>query len=281
MGSAVLSGILRGNLDESPVSKFIACVQSEHSARKLRTQYKDHLHHLTILHADNLKAFREADIFILGFKPNMAKAILGASGVGDALRGKLVISLLAGNPPYKLEQLIYNDPIDPVSEVYTQRIDRSNRCRITRVIPNMAAHIGESMTIIEDPPPDLGQEDIETTRWIFGQIGQVRFIAPEVFDVGGALVGASTAFMTIAFEGLLDGAVSEGIKRDEAKEMLAQAVIGMAKLLAAGEHPAVLREQTSSPRGMTIRGLMALEAGNVRSSYSNAILVATARAREL
>lgn len=71
------------------------------------------------------------------------------------------------------------------------------------------------------------------------------------------------------------------MKRVEAKEMLAETLRGMADLLAAGEHPAVLREAISSPRGTTSRGLLALGAGNVRSSFSRAIMDATDRAREM
>jgi pyrroline-5-carboxylate reductase len=278
MGTAVLSGILahRNTATQAPITKFIACVQSSSSAERLRTAFQQHLNCVTVLENDNLRAFQAADIIILACKPYMAAAVLGATGVRDALKWKFLISVLAGSSPAKLDEFIYGGyPTTP------KQCEVEGRCYITRATPNMAASLGSSMTLIETTDPPLPQNLVDVATWIFQQVGAVRYIAPNVFDCGSALTGAGIAFMTIAVDGLLDGAVAEGMKRGEAKEMLAETLRGMADLLAAGEHPAVLREAISSPGGTTIRGLLALEAGNVRSSFSRAIMDATDRAREM
>jgi pyrroline-5-carboxylate reductase len=279
MGTAVLSGILahRNTATQAPITKFIACVQSSSSAERLRSTFQQHLDCVTVLEDDNLRAFQAADILLLACKPYMAAAVLGATGVRDALKWKFLISVLAGSPPARLDEFIYGDW--PTTTPKQREVE--GRCYMTRATPNMAASLGSSMTIIEasDPPPP--QNLVGVATWIFQQVGAVRYVAPSVFDCGSALTGAGIAFMTVAVDGLLDGAVAEGMKRVEAKEMLAETLRGMADLLAAGEHPAVLREAISSPRGTTIRGLLALEAGNVRSSFSRAIMDATDRAREM
>jgi pyrroline-5-carboxylate reductase len=277
MGTAVLSGILANRSKtaaQAPISKYIACVQTPASAERLHTTFQDHLEHLTILQNDNLKAFQAADVILLACKPHMARSVLGAAGVRKALEGKFLISVLAGSTPATLEQLIYDGWM-------RQDIGQEPRCVIARATPNMAAALGSSMTIIEAAPPPLPRELSDVAAWIFRQVGEVRHVAPEVFDCASALTGAGIAFMTIAVDGLLDGAVSEGIARVEAKEMLAQTLRGMADLLAAGSHPAVLREEISSPRGTTIRGLLALEKGGARASFSRAIIETTERAREM
>jgi len=280
MGTAVLFGILakRYAAAQAPITKFIACVQSPSSAKRLEETFRVHLDLMAVLQNDNLRAFQEADIILLACKPYIAASVLGAHGVRDALKGKFLISILAGSSPSKLSEYIYGHES---AEIYSIA-DPKERCYITRATPNMAASLGSSMTIIEaatDPLFPQNYNDIAT--WIFEQVGTVRHVAPNVFDCGSALTGAGIAFLTIAVDGLLDGAVAEGIKRVEAKEMLAETLRGMADLLAAGEHPAVLREAISSPRGTTIRGLLALEKGNVRSSFSKAIMDATDRAREM
>ncbi len=279
MGTAVLSGILanRNTAAPAPITKFIACVQSPSSAERLQKAFHAHLDHVTVLQNDNLGAFQAADIILLACKPYMADAVLGAPGVRNALRGKFLISVLAGSSPSKLDGIL-----DRSAEGRPgPRAQEEGRCYIARATPNMAASLGSSMTIIEATEPPLPQKLRDVATWIFEQVGAVRYVAPEVFDCGSALTGAGIAFMTIAVDGLLDGAVAEGMKRVEAREMLAETLRGMADLLAAGEHPAVLRESISSPRGTTIRGLLALEAGNVRSSFSRAIIDATDRAREM
>jgi pyrroline-5-carboxylate reductase len=80
----------------------------------------------------------------------------------------------------------------------------------------------------------------------------------------------------------LDGAVSEGLKREDAKKMLTQSLISLAAILEKGEHHAMLREKFSSPTGTTIAGLLSLdEDNNVRKAYSDAVIACAQRGLEL
>jgi pyrroline-5-carboxylate reductase len=273
MGTAVLSGILanRNTAKEAPITKFIACVQTPSSAERLRTTYQAHLDCLAILENNNLTAFQCADVILLACKPYLAPQILSAAGVRNALSGKLLISVLAGSAPAKLDTLIYG-----------HHSKHELRCHIIRATPNMAASLGSSMTLLEASPQPLPPSLAGIASWIFSQVGTVKYVSPDVFDAASVLTGSGIAFLTIAVDGMLDGAVAEGIKRSDAKEMLAQTLKGMAELLGAGgAHPAVLREEISSPRGTTIRGLLALEQGGVRGSFGRAVMEAVGRVREL
>jgi pyrroline-5-carboxylate reductase len=272
MGSAILSGILNAATKLSPlstekllISNFMACVQSDASARKLQSVFKNYLDHVKILADDNLKAFQAADVILLACKPYMAESILGADHVRDALKGKLLISVLAGTSNADLERYIYGDAI----------LVETDKCCVMRAMPNMAAQIGESITIIAvspSPPPEVYAN---ITTWIFEQCGDVCQIADNLYNAGAVLAGATPAFLTVAFDGILDGAVAQGIKRDVAKQILAQSFIGAAKLLQGGEHPAVLREKISSPKGTTIQGLNTLEKHGVRSAFTDAFVQST------
>ncbi|RAL61207.1 hypothetical protein DID88_010286 [Monilinia fructigena] len=88
----------------------------------------------------------------------------------------------------------------------------------------------------------------EAMKWVFQSIGQYTYVPDNVFQVAGVLAGCTPAWFLTAFDGILDGAVSEGMKRDTATEILAGSMLAAAKMIQNGEHPAVLREKISSPR---------------------------------
>lgn len=279
MGGAVLAGVLDsvekakklGSSGQVPISSFIVSVHSKNSAEKLSSSFSAYAKQIVITQ-DNMQVFQESDIIMLGFKPYMAEDILKGEGVREAIEGKLVISLLAGSSPPKLEGFIYGED-DSTS--------RDKRCRVTRVCPNMSAEVGESMTIIETSTPPLPPQFAAVTEWIFQQCGRTRPVEPELFDASAALAGSAIAFMTVAFDGLLDGAVYEGVKRTEAQALLSQTLMGLAKLMQEGQHPATLRENSASPRGTTIRGLLKLEKASVRAAFSEALMESTARAKSM
>ncbi|MFT6498071.1 MAG: pyrroline-5-carboxylate reductase, partial [Akkermansiaceae bacterium] len=90
------------------------------------------------------------------------------------------------------------------------------------------------------------------------------------------------AYVYTFIEALADGAVLEGLPRDQALALATQTVLGAAKMVAySKEHPALLRDRVTSPGGTTIAGLVALEEGAFRATTIKAVRTATARAREL
>ena len=219
---------------------------------------------VTVLRQQNVKAMREADVVLLACKPYMIDAVLGEVGVRDALKGKLLISVVVGTPPANIRAAL--------------RIDETHTF-IVRAMLNIAAQLGESMTVIETT--NLPGALAELTNWIFLQLGKTALVAPEQYDAGGVLAGASGAFLSVALDGILDAAISQGIKRPEARKIMAQSLIGLGKLIEEGHTPDELREKVSSPRGTTIEGLMALEEHRVRYAYTQAVVRAAKRSQTM
>lgn len=211
----------------------------------------------------------DADIVLFAFKPYMIDLVLRVEGVREALAGKLVISVLAGSPPKKLEAAIFHEG---------PRKEQEKPFYIKRAMLNIAAEFGESMTVIETTAMPQEYEDV--THWMFLQLGKIAPVAPELYDVGGVLAGASGALLSVAFDGMLDGAVSQGLKRADAKKILTQSLFSLAKLLE-NEHPAVLREMFSSPKGTTIAGLLSLEEDRARYAYSRAVIASSERSKAI
>jgi pyrroline-5-carboxylate reductase len=274
MGSAILSGILDASkVVSSPFSRILACTKTQSSAEKLDARFRDHGSPLTAsFFADkNTAAAEEADVIILGCKPYLVDAMLAEEELADALAGKLVISIIAGKT------------IDVLSEGISQNQTEnspSKKAVIVRAIPNVAASVRESMTVIELPTPSPSNDQKDLITWIFSQIGQTSFLSSDLFDCGTMLM-ASIATVSVAVDGILDGCVAEGMKRADASEMTAQCLLGLAKLLREGYHPAVLRESISSPRGCTIQGLLAVERGGVRSAFAESVIAGTGHLKRL
>ena len=70
---------------------------------------------------------------------------------------------------------------------------------------------------------------------------------------------------------MADSVVKCGIPRKQANRMVAQTVLGSAKMvLETGEHPGALKDQVCSPAGTTIEGVTALEEYGFRNSIMKA-----------
>jgi len=83
-------------------------------------------------------------------------------------------------------------------------------------------------------------------------------------------------------EALSDGGVMAGLSRQVALELATQTVMGTAKMVQeTGVHPAILREQVTSPAGTTIAALAVMERSGFRSAVIDGVTAAVERSREL
>ena len=208
---------------------------------------------------DQLVAF--ADALVLCVKPNDALAALRS--IRERAANKLVISIVAGLPLAKLQEAA------------------GPAVRIIRVMPNTPALIGRGASAYS-----LGETatpaDADFAARLLGAVGLAVGVKEELLDVVTGLSGSGPAYVYLVIEALSDAGVLMGLPRDLSLQLAAQTVAGSAEMvLKTGRHPAVLREEVTSPGGTTIAGLEALEAGAVRSSFLSAVRASTTRAREL
>lgn len=291
MGIAILGGILDSLSSKSQQShdtdeptphrlpsRFNACVRRPESAKRVRNELGKYakFQDVTLYEKENLKPVQQADVVLLCCKPQMVEGILKAEGMADAVRGKLLLSICAGVTEGQIASYL------PFSKDGAEA-----HCTIVRAMPNTAAAVRESMTVIATSTPPLSTETDSLITWIFTRIGRVVHLPPSAMDASTALCGSGPAFVAVLVESLAAGAIAMGLPREESYLMAAQMMRGTTGLLLGGgeggrgEHPAILRDKVSTPGGCTIGGLLVLEEGCVRGTVAKAVREATVVASQL
>jgi len=179
--------------------------------------------------------------------------------VGAKLNGtaKTLYSVLAGTTIEKLKQNI-------------------DATYYVRAMPNVAAEVNLSMTTLTGD-----EEQKDEAEKLFESVGHAHWLSSQKeLDIATGLAGSGPAYLALIAEALTDGAVKEGLKRDDASRITAGLFSGFSALLE-NKHPALLKDSVMSPGGTTAAGYAELENNSVRSAMMKAISAAYKKACEL
>jgi pyrroline-5-carboxylate reductase len=268
LGQPILSSLLSesGSDRNAKFDKYIACVRSEASEKKLGEKYLEAVKSgkLCISRGDNVHAAKDADVVLLGVDPADVVATLKQDGLADALSGKLLISLVAGWPRAAIEKLLSSS---------------KEKVWVVRTLPNIAAQVSESLTAIENPDKNISQEFVAIVDAIFNQVGKTAHIDPRLTSASTAVGGSTPAMFAVICDALIDASVAVGMPRATAQTMIYQSMVGTGRMLQSGIHPGVLKDQGTSPEGCTIGGLMVMEEAGVRGHLGKALREAVTIAR--
>ncbi len=209
---------------------------------------------------DAMAAAAVSQAVLLCVKPaGILPLIASLKGVGES---RLLISIAAGVPLKAMEAA-------------------AGHHRVIRVMPNTPALIGQGASAYATGTT-ADPADAAMTETLLRAVGSVTRVAESLLDAVTGLSGSGPAYVFTFIEALADGGLAEGLSKEQALLLAAQTVAGAAALvLQTGQHPAVLRDQVTSPGGTTIAGLAALEERAFRSACIEAVRAATQRAREL
>ena len=145
-----------------------------------------------------------------------------------------------------------------------------------RTMPNLGATHLKSMTTL------TGDETLkEEAMDIFNAIGRSLWLNSEnELDIATGVAGSGPAYLALIAEALADGAVQQGLKRADAKVLVAGLFEGFGALIAE-DNPADIKDGVMSPAGTTAAGYAALERGAVRNAMMEAVGDAYAKAKAL
>ncbi len=254
MGQALTAGILDAGLTP-PQGITLADVDTA-KLRKVKESWKVNIS------KENQEAAEVAQIIILAVKPGVISGVL--EEIAQVLTPqKLLISVAAGITTSSIEAQL------------------PQRVPVVRVMPNMPALIREGISAL-CWGKYVKEHHIQLASEILSSVGEVVVVEEGQMDAVTGLSGSGPAYVFTLIEALSDGGVKAGLPRKLALRLAVQTVLGAAKMTAqTGEHPAVLREEVTSPGGTTIAALHQLEAKGFRNALISAVEAAAERSREL
>lgn len=245
MGEALISGLIRTIKYE-----VIASTRSKQNADEINKKYK------IKCHIDNTKAVSHADIIVLAVKPYQAKEVL-TQCQKYFTKNKLLISVCAAINTEQLQEW------------------SGKKCAVIRSMPNTPCLINEGMTVLTSAS-GVTQDLITISQDIFNTVGKTAYVEEHLMDAVTGLSGCGPAYMYLIIEAMSEAGVKVGLPRKVATLLSAQTMLGSAKMLIdRNAHPAELKDEVTTPAGVTVDGLMALEEGALRSTMIKAVVAAT------
>jgi len=254
MGRALIGGLVRAKLT-SP-KNITASRRSEDALAELRRLYGVHAV------SENRKAIAGADIVILAVKPQVSATVM--ADLAPAVRkGQLIVSVMAGI----------------TTETIAKRLKKP--VAVVRAMPNTPCLVDAGATAIA-AGRHAADKDLAAAEAIFKSVGLVVTLPESALDAVTGLSGSGPVYLYMVIEAMIDGGVKMGIPRAVASKLAAQTVFGAAKLvIESGKHPAILKDEVTTPGGTAINAIHTLEAKGLRSVLIDAIVTATQRSQEL
>jgi len=254
MGKAIINGLLNSNFISR--DNILASEISKQIAEKVSSELG-----ITVF-TNNKELVKNSDIIILCVKPHFIQTVI--ESIKDCLtENKLIISIAAGISTGFIEKII------------------ESKIPVIRVMPNTPALVGEGMAAV-CKGQYVSDEQIKFVLELFSKVGRSIEIQEKLINAVTGISGSGPAFIYTIIEALADGGVKLGLPKNIALELAAQTTLGSAKMvLETGKHPAILKDEVTTPGGTTIAGLMVMEENKVRSVLSQTVQEAARVAGEL
>ena len=251
MGEALLVALLKAGSDAGRI-KF--AVRREERSVQIAERYG-----ITAASIQEMAA--TSDVLMIIVKPQDLDSIM--QSVAPTLKaGALVISFLAGKKIATLEAGL-------------------GQPAVARVMPNTPTLLGVGMAIVSFNK--MVQPDQRSfVNDFLAAAGKSIEVEETLQDAAAATSGSGPAYFFAFVEAMIAGAIEMGIDSTTATTLVTQTILGAAKMLdETGKSAATLRENVTSPKGMTYEGLKVFEEGDLDGLVARAMNAAAARSRAM
>lgn len=211
---------------------------------------------------DNISAVDGASIVVLAVKPTNWLTV--THEIRNHLhQDTLIVSVLAGLTTKRIEQEFQtNQPV-------------------IRTMPNTPMMVDKGATAI-CAGNTASDKHLALVQKMFEAVGSVERVPEYLMDAVTGLSGSGPAYVYMLIEALTDAGVKQGLPRSVAFRLTKQTVLGAAQLAEqTDKHPAILRDEVTTPGGTSIAAIAELEQHGLRTMFIHAVATATQRSKEL
>lgn len=210
----------------------------------------------------------KADCPAINVTSNNEEAIMGADIVMLAVK------------PWLVEKIMSTLNLDPTRQIFVPiaagiGFDKLSKwvapgIPIFRVMPNTGILHLESMSIIASYSATAEQEQLVLK--LFNEMGVALLMPEENFPAATALASCGIAYVLKYMQAAMQAGVELGLYPQTALQLVAQSVKGAAALIQNNHsHPSAEIDKVTTPGGITIKGINALEHGGFSSAVINAM----------
>jgi len=254
-GGNMTEGIVRG-LFKNGASSAENIVVSE--IVPARCDYLFKTYGITAI-ADATEAIKEAGMVVISVKP------LQVAGVAKELKKlisdkTIVMSIAAGITIETLVSYVGDDK------------------KMVRMMPNTLSQSGNGYSAV-CANGNINSADKNFVAKIADALGQTLYIPEDRFNIFTAFSCTGPLWLYKTMEALIDAGVYSGFARAEARDMVIKNMLGVAQVLdITGAHPAAKVDEMTSPAGITIEALKAIQQGGLAGVIMDSVDAAVRKA---
>lgn len=193
---------------------------------------------------DNAEAVAGSDVIIIAVKPWLLAGVLEQIAPRVAFREQILVSVAAGVTLKEIDNILQRYSSDRI---------------VFRAIPNTAISVAASTTLLcrGDNADDRAMEKVNA---IFKPLGTVIELSESRLNAAMAVTSCGIAYVMRFIRATAEGAIELGLSPDQALKLSIDTMRGASTLLeTTGSHPEAEIDRVTTPGGLTIRGLNAME----------------------
>lgn len=234
MGGAIARGLAQSNLN----IKIAVADLAQDKLAELKAEHEE-----IEVSTDSKVIIVDADVVLVAVKPWLVEPVLKGMLPSLNLSRQIILSIAAGVDVATITSWLGDD-----------------NAVVFRAIPNTAISIHQSMTFVCHNA-NVTTTQVAQVKAIFNALGKVAVIEERLMGAATSLCSCGIAYVMRYVRAATEGGVELGIYPNDAKQYVLQTLRGAVELLeATGNNPEVEIDKVTTPGGITIKGLNAMEA---------------------
>lgn len=255
MGGALARGLAKGSL--IPTSNIYVANPSTAKLDALKGEFPE-----INVTTDNCAATAAADVVVLAVKPWKVVEVVDQIKPAMDYTRQAIASMVGGLGIAQLSEWL-DKGCGQLPATYL-------------IIPNTAIATMSSMTFIAS-----ARSTAEADRFlldVFNELGEAMLVEESLIPAGTSLASCGIAYALRYIRAAMEGGVELGFRADDAKRIVMQTMRGAADILASNNsHPEAEIDRVTTPGGLTIKGLNAMETAGFTNSVIEGLRASTKR----